>query len=783
MAVPEQTPYNIYTANGITTVFPYEFYILQSGDLAVSIDGAPVTTGFTVSGVGTVNGGEVTFLIAPAAGSTVMLERIIPATRTTDYQDNGDLLADTVNKDFDRIWMAIRQAFISLGVALTRPLFGGPFDANGYRIKNLGDPINDQDAATKKWTQTQDYALRAKTLRVADVDIPALPNAAERANKIFAFDGAGNPTVMVPVSGSAADVLIQLADSRSGRGASLVNTESGKTVQQELDTLNQIVTLRSCGGVVDGITDDKLAFILAVEKLRSNGGGQLIIGGTAYISAFDYDLSDAGNIEIMGGKLIGPVISATGGSPSARLLISGHESDISVAFTDVIAAGVRSFTGGNQFASGDIVRLSNFPTGADDIYTQASADSPRVYSSTSLADAQRFHRRKEMLQVLDATADSFRTVEQTAYDYNSTVELKAVKIIMVKGFKVSCDAENIGFIFKHASTPVVSGNFTNSSVIFNACYNPRFDGTMRSLNSDCRVDAFGGTRSPWVRGTFSGMNGGGDNGVVKMLGVIDQNTDVTVTGSLSDESYTHGVMVDTEYAESPDGYPSLPAIGGSIKQVSRGVDGSSIFITCDPFFSLASDINVSLNDVNGTVHIKGAEKCRLTGIIDSVILVGAHEIDMTGLSRNPANPNGYMGTLVNPLNPVDVRYSDFLYGWWLGFEPTIHGAGTDGTITYLERKGLYLRRGDEVHFHLHLVWNNATDFTGTMQISLPPVSAMTGFSQSLTIGEQSGFPSNVLLTSATVTAAQMLTITNRGGAVDVPLNGYLTISGMYRAYS
>lgn len=31
MSVPNQTPYNIYTANGLTTVFPFEFYLLNAG--------------------------------------------------------------------------------------------------------------------------------------------------------------------------------------------------------------------------------------------------------------------------------------------------------------------------------------------------------------------------------------------------------------------------------------------------------------------------------------------------------------------------------------------------------------------------------------------------------------------------------------------------------------------------------------------------------------------------------------------------------------------------------
>ncbi|CAI1919011.1 hypothetical protein [Serratia plymuthica] len=96
MAVPIQTPYNIYTANGVTTVFPYEFLILDAGDLTVSINGAPVSSGFSITGVGTTNGGEVIFLTPPTSGATVMNLRDIPATRLINYQDNGDLLAATV---------------------------------------------------------------------------------------------------------------------------------------------------------------------------------------------------------------------------------------------------------------------------------------------------------------------------------------------------------------------------------------------------------------------------------------------------------------------------------------------------------------------------------------------------------------------------------------------------------------------------------------------------------------------------------------------------------------
>lgn len=210
MAIPNQTPYNIFTANGISTVFPYEFYLLNAFDLTVSINGAELTSGFTISGIGNVDGGEVTFLTPPANGSVILLERVVPTYRLTEYQDNGDLLAETVNKDFDRLWMAIQQAFIYLGLALTRPLLGGPFNAHGYRIENLGYPINPNDAASKKYVDEKASFSIQNTLRVPDTYLEPLPSISHMEGKIVAFSG-GRPIGVLPESGSAADVMIELA--------------------------------------------------------------------------------------------------------------------------------------------------------------------------------------------------------------------------------------------------------------------------------------------------------------------------------------------------------------------------------------------------------------------------------------------------------------------------------------------------------------------------------------------------------------------------------------------
>ncbi|MBN3986640.1 hypothetical protein [Serratia marcescens] len=231
MSVPNQTPYNIYTANGLTTVFPYEFYLLNAGDLAVSLNGSVITSGYTISGVGNVDGGEVSFLTPPENGVTVMLERVIPTYRLTDYQDNGDMLADTVNKDFDRLWMAIQQAFIYLGLALTRPLLGGPFNAKGYRIENLGYPVNSSDAANRQFVEDVAAGTLNRTLRVPENYVRVIPAIGSRRRQLLAFDDFGNPITVLPESGSASDVLIVLAGAdgadRIGMGQSTVRDVIG----------------------------------------------------------------------------------------------------------------------------------------------------------------------------------------------------------------------------------------------------------------------------------------------------------------------------------------------------------------------------------------------------------------------------------------------------------------------------------------------------------------------------------------------------------------------------
>ena len=246
MSVPNQTPYNIYTANGLTTVFAYQFMIMNAGDIEVSINGTPQTSGYTVQGAGQTGGGQVVFMTPPANGSVVMLLRKLVIKRDTDYQDNGDLLAETINADFDRLWLAMQQAFLSDSLSLKRPLLGGPYNAGGLKIVSLQDPTGKQDAATKGWVDLQysvptseakQAAAEAKEARdetreiadkFGDVDsaITAAENARDEAEA--SASSAASDATRAEVAATTAEAVVDVEGTYPDIATGIANTAVGK---------------------------------------------------------------------------------------------------------------------------------------------------------------------------------------------------------------------------------------------------------------------------------------------------------------------------------------------------------------------------------------------------------------------------------------------------------------------------------------------------------------------------------------------------------------------------
>jgi hypothetical protein len=123
VTVSAQTPINRSTGNGVTTVFPYTFKIISDADIEVSVDDVvkTLTVDYTVSGAGADAGGNVTMLVAPASSTSVLRRRNMALVRTTDYQDQGELPATTLDSDLDAAILMIQQVDDQIGRALTLP--------------------------------------------------------------------------------------------------------------------------------------------------------------------------------------------------------------------------------------------------------------------------------------------------------------------------------------------------------------------------------------------------------------------------------------------------------------------------------------------------------------------------------------------------------------------------------------------------------------------------------------------------------------------------------------
>lgn len=214
MTVSTVVDHNDYTGNGVTTSFPYTFRIFKKSDLTVSVvDLAEnitvlvLDTDYTVTNAGGYSGGNVVLATPLTNGWQISIARELEPTQETDLRNQGKFFAEVHEDAFDKLTMLIQQVGSMFRLALRKPSsIANWYDALGNYIRNLHDPRDPQDAATKNYVDTS----LGRTLRVPE-QIPQLPDAAARANKMPAFDSAGNPIVVIPPSGSASDVLIQLA--------------------------------------------------------------------------------------------------------------------------------------------------------------------------------------------------------------------------------------------------------------------------------------------------------------------------------------------------------------------------------------------------------------------------------------------------------------------------------------------------------------------------------------------------------------------------------------------
>lgn len=174
---------------------------------------------------------ETTAVWGPAQGfETIEIRRVTSATdRLVNFTDGSILRSYDLNIAQIQAIHIAEESRDFADQAMIKDLTG--WDAQGLRIKNVGNPVLPSDAATREYVDSlsgmsAEYieAQLARTIRAPQGEsLNPIATAAERASKMLGFDSNGRPTVLVPASGTAAAVLIDLAnDSDFSKGAAMV---------------------------------------------------------------------------------------------------------------------------------------------------------------------------------------------------------------------------------------------------------------------------------------------------------------------------------------------------------------------------------------------------------------------------------------------------------------------------------------------------------------------------------------------------------------------------------
>lgn len=242
LTIPENDRRERFIASGGQTVFPFDFPIYQPEHLAVYRLRAGAETllaygaDYAVTGAGDQGGGNITLTAGALAADVIVIRSDQPTERTTSFANGGDLTAEALNAEYNRIFIEFQE--------------------------------------------NEDQLSR--TIRIPESDAPLagrLPPASQRANGVLGFDNNGAPAVIMPdIGGDITPAYLQL----------LITNAINQVLPREIvvpyagSVLNIPEGWQLCDGS-NGTPDLRDRFIVAAGPIRAAG----TVGGADTVTSSD----------------------------------------------------------------------------------------------------------------------------------------------------------------------------------------------------------------------------------------------------------------------------------------------------------------------------------------------------------------------------------------------------------------------------------------------------------------------------------------------------------------
>lgn len=243
MTVPLQNPVTTHTANGIATVYTYDFLCLDPVDLTVIVDFIEVDPStYSVLSFGANTGGEIQFNEAPASGLSIIIRLKVRLDRKTNYQFSGDFQSPVVNQDFDRLWLSQQSQEVDLESAVKFP----PGEAAGFLPSiaiRKGKALVFNATTGQPEPSEDDYNDQAANAAASAVQAETSNQAAQSAASV----ATGAAAAALTSAQSAAESAQEAADALTDIASRVTVVPAGNIVatnaQDALEDLDERITL------------------------------------------------------------------------------------------------------------------------------------------------------------------------------------------------------------------------------------------------------------------------------------------------------------------------------------------------------------------------------------------------------------------------------------------------------------------------------------------------------------------------------------------------------------